>query len=70
MYVAPEQLVEGELIPRERAAEVYQTIVSRQRDPAILEQIGDNLFKMRVFPIFPKGHETHFVGLHGSVGSR
>ena len=47
-------LVEGEVVERQRAAGVYQSIVSRQRDPAILEQIGDNLFKMRVFPIFPK----------------
>ena len=54
MYVAPGQLVEGEVIERQRAAGVYQSIVSRQRDPAILEQIGDNLFKMRMFPIFPK----------------
>jgi len=51
MYVSPGNLVEGELIERSRAARVYQTIVDRQRDPAILEQIGDNLFKMRVFPI-------------------
>ena len=54
MYVTPGQLVEGELIERQRAADVYQSIVTRRRDPAILEQIGDNLFKMRVFPIFPR----------------
>ncbi|MCX7428046.1 MAG: VIT domain-containing protein, partial [Planctomycetia bacterium] len=54
MYVTPGQLVEGEMVERQRAASVYQTIVSRRRDPAILEQIGENLFKMRVFPIPPK----------------
>ena len=53
MYIAGGSLVEGELIERQRASEVYETIVRQQRDPAILEQIGDNLFKMRVFPIFP-----------------
>ena len=41
---------------------------TRQRDPAILEQIGDNLFKMRVFPIPPQGTQTHPVGLHHSAG--
>ncbi len=51
MYVTPEQLIEGELIEREQAAGIYQSIVSRQRDPAILEKIGDNLFRMRVFPV-------------------
>ncbi len=51
MYVSREQLIEGELVERKRASDIYETIVSRRRDPAILEQLGDNLFKMRVFPI-------------------
>ena len=55
MYVSPGNLVEGELIERGRARQVYQTIVNSRRDPAILEQIGDNLFKMRVFPIPARG---------------
>jgi len=54
MYVTPTDLIEGELIERQQASRIYQTIVNRRRDPAILEQIGDNLFKMRVFPIFAR----------------
>jgi len=54
MYVAPKQLIEGELVERARGNEIYQSIVSARRDPAILEQVGDNLFKMRVFPIFAR----------------
>jgi len=54
MYTTPTQLVEGELIERNRAANIYQSIVNRKRDPAILEQIGANLFRMRVFPIFSR----------------
>ena len=54
MYVEHDKLIEGELIDRKRADEVYTTIVRRRRDPAILEQIGDNLFRMRVFPIFAR----------------
>lgn len=54
MFVTPEQLIEGELIDRKRADEVYTTIVRSKRDPAILEQIGDNLFRMRVFPVFAR----------------
>lgn len=53
MFVTKDQLIEGEVIERQRADFVYNTIVHTRRDPAILEQIGDNLFKMRVFPIFP-----------------
>ncbi|HEY2253379.1 MAG TPA: VIT and VWA domain-containing protein, partial [Planctomycetaceae bacterium] len=56
MYTSHTELVEGELIDRARAANIYQSIVDRKRDPAILEMIGDNLFKMRVFPIF--GQDT------------
>lgn len=51
MYVTNTQLIEGELIERQRASDVYESIVRRQRDPAILEQIGTNLFRIRVFPI-------------------
>lgn len=51
MYVTHDELVEGELIDRKRADEIYSSIVRKRRDPAILEQIGDNLFRMRVFPI-------------------
>ena len=56
MYVTPQQLIEGELIERDRAADIYRSIVNARRDPAILEEIGDNLFRMRVFPIF--AHDT------------
>ena len=52
MYVGPHELVEGELIDRRRANDIYTSIVQNRRDPAILEQLGDNLFRMRVFPIF------------------
>ena len=54
MYVTPRDLVEGEMVERKRANEVYGSIVRSMRDPAILEQIGTNLFKMRVFPIPPR----------------
>src|SRR5205085_3118003 len=56
MYVMPEELIEGELIERKQASDIYESIVRRRRDPAVLEQIGANLFKMRVFPIF--AHDT------------
>ena len=51
MYVTRDELVEGELIERQKAVNVYESIVRSRRDPALLEQIGDNLFRMRVFPI-------------------
>jgi Ca-activated chloride channel family protein len=38
---------------REDAVVKYQEIVSRIADPAILEQLGPNLFRIRIFPIDP-----------------
>jgi hypothetical protein len=35
---------------REDAVVTYQEIVNRTVDPAILEQLGKNLFKLRIFP--------------------
>ena len=54
MFVTRNSLIEGELIERKRASDIYESIVRARRDPAILEQIGDSLFKMRVFPIFAR----------------
>jgi Ca-activated chloride channel homolog len=38
---------------REDAVVKYQEIVSKIADPAILEQLGPNLFRIRLFPIDP-----------------
>jgi hypothetical protein len=62
MYVTPTQLIEGEIIDRARAEDVYSSIVRSQKDPAILEKIGDNLFRMRVFPI--PAHDIKRILLH------
>ncbi|MFZ5891184.1 MAG: VIT and vWA domain-containing protein [Myxococcota bacterium] len=45
--------VEGELVEREKARQVYQQIVDSMQDPALLEWEHGTTFKMRVFPILP-----------------
>lgn len=65
MYVTHTELIEGELIERKRADEIYTNIVRTKRDPAILEQIGDNLFRMRVFPV--PGRDTKRILLDYTV---
>ncbi|HUT32157.1 MAG TPA: VIT domain-containing protein [Planctomycetota bacterium] len=50
MYVG-DTLMEGEMVERFRAREVYESIVRARRDPALLEWMGGNQFKARVFPI-------------------
>lgn len=45
------KLVEGEIVEREKAREIYQKIVDEMQDPALLEWEEGNWFKLRVFPI-------------------
>lgn len=48
---------EGELLEAGRAREIYEGIVARMRDPGLVEHIGGNLFRARVFPIAPYGEQ-------------
>lgn len=44
----------AELLKAGDAAKVYTDIVRRTQDPGLLEYIGNNLMRLRVFPILPK----------------
>ena len=44
----------GELLDAKKAAQVYTDIVRRTQDPGLLEYLGNNLMRLRVFPILPK----------------
>jgi len=52
-----EQKVEGEVLDSREARKVYEDIVRRLRDPALLEYIGRNTFRARVFPIPARGEK-------------
>ncbi len=45
---------EGEVVERQRARRVYEDILHRGQDPALLEHAAGNAFSARVFPIFAK----------------
>ena len=49
--------VEAELLPADKARGIYEDIVRRLKDPALLEYAGRDVFKVRVFPIEPNGHK-------------
>ncbi|HAV64368.1 MAG TPA: trypsin [Verrucomicrobiales bacterium] len=53
--------IEAELLAADKARGIYEDIVRRQRDPALLEFIDRDLYKVRIFPIEP--HETKRVTL-------
>ncbi|MCK6459931.1 MAG: VWA domain-containing protein [Planctomycetes bacterium] len=46
--------MKGEIVERDKARRIYESIVSRKQDPALLEKIGDETFRARVFPIDPE----------------
>lgn len=52
MYVDGVRL-EGRVLDRQEARDIYEGIVRRQRDPALLEYIGRGAFQARIFPIPP-----------------
>jgi len=45
------ELVEADVVEKQRAREIYEQILRERRDPGLLEWSGGNLFKARVFPI-------------------
>lgn len=45
----------AELLRKEEARSIYQSIVAKSRDPALLEFIGLNLIRSSVFPVEPHG---------------
>jgi len=47
------QLMEGEVVERLRANQVYEQFLHQMRDPALLEQDQGNRFSARIFPIDP-----------------
>jgi Ca-activated chloride channel family protein len=44
----------GELLDAKKAHQVYTDIVRRTQDPGLLEYLGNNLMRLRVFPVPPK----------------
>jgi Ca-activated chloride channel family protein len=47
----------GRLIGHDEARRIYEDIVRRRRDPALLEYMGQDLFQTSVFPV-PPGRES------------
>lgn len=51
------QPTQGRVLEKNRAASIYQSIVSRMRDPGLLEYLGGRLFRARIFPIPARGEQ-------------
>jgi len=51
------KLVEAELLPADKARRIYEDIVRKARDPALLEYADRDVFKVRMFPIEPNSRK-------------
>ncbi len=47
----------GELVEAGKARQIYTDIVRRMQDPGLLEHIGSNLLKVRVYPVPARGEQ-------------
>src|SRR5437763_10704753 len=63
------ELLAGETMSADRARQIYEEIVRRQRDPALLEWMGYGLLRARIFPIAP-GEEKKVVVRFQTVAER
>jgi len=49
--------VEAELLPADKARKIYEDIVRKLRDPALMEYADRDVFKVRIFPIEPNSRK-------------
>src|SRR5437588_1336245 len=47
----------GELVEADKARQIYTAIVRRTQDPGLLEYLGTDLLRLRVFPIPARGDQ-------------
>jgi Ca-activated chloride channel family protein len=53
--------VPGELVEADKARKIYTDIVRRTQDPGLLEYMGNNLLRLRVFPVPRKGDQKVMI---------
>ena len=63
------ELVSGETMNATQARQIYEQIVARQKDPALVEWMGYGLLRTRIFPINP-GEEKRVVVRFSQVAER
>jgi len=56
MFVDGKRLA-GEVLDKDEARRIYESIVNQRRDPALLEYVGRNAFQARIYPIPARGEK-------------
>lgn len=49
------KMIEGKILDKAEARRIYEDIVRRRKDPALLEYVGRNMFRASVYPIPARG---------------
>lgn len=63
------EMIAGEVLGAAEARRIYEEIVRRQRDPALVEWMGRGLLRTRIFPIQP-GEERRVIVRFQAVAQR
>ncbi|MBI3858098.1 MAG: VWA domain-containing protein, partial [Planctomycetes bacterium] len=48
----------GEVVEKNQARQIYNSIVQRSQDPGLLEYLGGDIFRANIFPIAARGSQT------------
>jgi Ca-activated chloride channel family protein len=56
-YDGPGGEITAKVLPKDEARRIYRQLVSKIRDPALVEFIGYNLIRSSVFPVEPRGKQ-------------
>ncbi len=56
-YDGPAGAITAKVLSKEEARRIYNQLVSKMRDPALVEFIGYNLIRSSVFPVEPHGKQ-------------
>ncbi|MBW2261718.1 MAG: VWA domain-containing protein [Deltaproteobacteria bacterium] len=63
----------GEILEKDEARKIYEGIVAKLKDPGLLEYMGSNLFKARIYPVPANGTQkvqiafTQKLGYHNNM---
>lgn len=58
MDTRPGKMMDGEIEKPEKARRIYEQIVASKRDPALIEHVAGDRYRLRAFPIPPRGRKT------------
>ena len=71
-YDGPGGMITAKVLPKEEARRIYEQLVAKIRDPALVEFVGYNLIRSSVFPVEARGKQKvrltyeHLLGVDGS----